>query len=342
MAETDDQGSEGDVWFVYDGDCPLCTAAANALQIRQSVGALHLVNARDDAGHPLMREVNRLGFDLDEGMVLKYRGAHYHGEDALHMMALLGGPHGWLNRINALLFRSKTIARLCYPAMRATRNALLRLGGVKKIRNLQNDTAGREPIFKAVFGDDWDRLPKVMHDHYAVRPWSNDTVIVKGALDVTVSPFMGLLSRLSGLLVSRSGKDVPVTVIFRSGEDSADFSFDRIFHYPDGDRHFRSRMAPIGGNELVEFMGFGIGWKVAYGWDGTKVTLSHRGYVWRILGMDVPVPLALLIGRGEAEEVPLSQDEFSMWTHAKHPWFGAGFAYAGTFKVTEVSCPDRS
>lgn len=342
MAKTDTQSVEGDVWLAYDGECPICSAAANALQIRKAVGALHLVNARDNATHPLMQEINALGFDLDDGMVLKFQGVCYHGEDALHMMALLGSPNGWFNRINALLFRSKTIARLCYPAMRGTRNLNLRLKGISQIRNLQHQHAGDEPIFKSVFGKDWDSLPKVMRDHYAVRPYSDDVVVVEGALDIKVSTFMKVMSRLSGMLISRSGENVPVAVTFRSGKNSADFHFERVFRYPGGTQRFRSRMTYVGRNELVEFMGFGIGWKMAYAWDNEKVILSHRGYVWRIFGIYIPIPLGLMIGKAEAEETPLSENEFAMWTHARHPWFGVCFAYAGTFKIAEVKCQDVS
>jgi hypothetical protein len=97
-------------------------------------------------------------------------------------------------------------------------------------------------------------------------------------------------------------------------------------------------MELIESNELVEFMRFGIGWKLAYEWDGEKVILRHRGYIRRILGITIPVPLELIIGKGHAEETPISDDKFCMWTHVDHPLFGKMFGYAGAFTVTEVSC----
>ncbi len=342
MAKTDQKTIDGNVWFAYDGHCPICNQAACALQIRNSAGSLRLVDARDDSAHPLIQEITGLALDLDDGMVLKYQGICYHGEEALHMMAMLGSRSGWFNRANALLFRSRTMAKLCYPAMRGVRNLLLRLKGVEKIRNLQAPNTTNDPIFKIVFGDDWSALPKVMQDHYAIRPFSDDVVIAKGTLDIEVPPIMGLLSRLSGMLVSRSGTGVPVTVTFKSGRDTCAFHFDRVFHYQGGDEHFRSSMVHIGGDQMVEFMRFGFGWKMAYSWDGGKIILSHRGYVWRILGVSIPIPLALVIGRGEAEELPISENEFEMWTHTSHPWFGKSIAYSGPFKITEVSCPAAS
>jgi len=128
--------SSDGVYFIYDGECPICNYAAHTFRIKQAVGELHLINAREEKLHPLIQEVNKKGLDLDEGMVLFYQGSFYHGQDALHLMGLLGSNNGWFNRINAFLFQSKPVAELCYPAMRGMRNALLRARGIAKINNL--------------------------------------------------------------------------------------------------------------------------------------------------------------------------------------------------------------
>ena len=122
-AEPETSGNE--IWFIYDGDCPICRTAANALKIREAVGKLRLLNARAEQNHPLMKEIRQRKLDLDEGMIIRYGDSYYHGADALYIMALLGSNHGWFNRMNALLFRYKAFATLCYPSMRAGRNLLL-------------------------------------------------------------------------------------------------------------------------------------------------------------------------------------------------------------------------
>lgn len=129
--------AKGDVWFVYDGDCPLCNSAANALRIRKAVGNLHLVNAREEGNYPLLQEIKARNLNLDDGMVIKFQDICYHGADALHIMALLGTGQGWFNRMNAWLFRSRALSALCYPAMRGVRNLALRLKGVPRLRNLE-------------------------------------------------------------------------------------------------------------------------------------------------------------------------------------------------------------
>jgi predicted DCC family thiol-disulfide oxidoreductase YuxK len=133
---TEQASSKQAIWFVYDGECPICSMAAEAFQVRDAVGTLHLVNARESAGHPALSEVNAARLDLDAGMVIKYGGILYHGADALQLMALIGSEHGWLNRMNALLFRSKPVAMIAYPFMRAARNLAIALKGTGKINNL--------------------------------------------------------------------------------------------------------------------------------------------------------------------------------------------------------------
>ena len=324
------------VWFIYDGDCPVCHFAATSLRIKKSVGKLTLLDARVEQNHPLLRAVQDRKLDLDEGMVLIYQDSFFHGQDALHVMAFLGSGSGWFNRLNALLFKSKTAAKFSYPILRFFRNGLLRFVGVDKIRNLDLDA--NSPIFKTIFGEAWNELPEVMKDHYALRPFSDDIIKVEGHLNVKVSPLVSLMARLTGLLVPYSGKNIPTTVVFHS-DRAGGFHFKRTFSFPDkGDVHFNSRMEWVKENELIEWMRFGIGWRIVYAWGDGRVSLTHRGYVWRIFGFKIPLPLEIMMGRGFAEEYPVSEDTFRMWTHAKHRWFGPLFGYDGEFKITDVSC----
>jgi predicted DCC family thiol-disulfide oxidoreductase YuxK len=127
-----------DVWFVYDGDCPLCIMGATHFRIQEAVGNLQLLNAREvTETHPLMQEIMAQKLNLDEGMVLKIGGHLYQGADALHVMALTGSKHGWFNRLNAALFKSETMSRFCYPFMKTARNVILKLKGIAPLNNLK-------------------------------------------------------------------------------------------------------------------------------------------------------------------------------------------------------------
>ena len=126
-----------DVWFVYDGECPLCQMGASLYRIRQSVGQLHVVDARTEAEHPVMQEINQAELNVDAGMVIKYREQLYQGDKALHLMAQLGADSGWLNKVNNRLFQFQALSIISYPFMRLARNIALCLKGVGKIRNLE-------------------------------------------------------------------------------------------------------------------------------------------------------------------------------------------------------------
>lgn len=328
----------GDVWYVYDGECPLCRTAARALRIREAVGRLHLINAREEPGHTIIQEINARGLSLDEGMVIKFGGELYHGADAIMMMALLGSPVGWFNRLNAVLFKSPAVARGFYPALRGGRNLLLWLKGVGQIRNLQ--VPAEEPFFKPIFGKGWSQLPPVMQKHYAVRTGSGDVVVTEGEMTIERSWLARLLAplmRVCGALVPYCASRVPVTVRFVCPMGTKRFYFDRQFRFPGHVPYrFRSYMERTDGSEVTEFMRFGLGWRARYSWERSRVRLQHLGYVWRVFGLRIPVPLGLVLGSGDAWEEPIDDDSFRMWMDLVHPWFGVTYRYGGTFRITEV------
>ena len=116
---------------MYDGECPFCSQYVKLVRIRDSIGGLKLLNARD--GGPQYDEVLRAGLDLDEGMVLKLNDRLYHGEDCIHALAMLSEPKGFFNRINVWVFKSPKRAAFLYPILRAGRNLALKLLGRKKL-----------------------------------------------------------------------------------------------------------------------------------------------------------------------------------------------------------------
>lgn len=118
-------------YIIYDGECPFCSTYVKFMRLRESVGPVALIDAR--GGGEAVEAARRLGFDLDEGMIFFYGGRYYYGADAVQMLSLLSGEKGWLNRLNASLFKSPARAQLLYPFLRAGRNATLQLLGRSKI-----------------------------------------------------------------------------------------------------------------------------------------------------------------------------------------------------------------
>jgi predicted DCC family thiol-disulfide oxidoreductase YuxK len=126
--------TENEVLIVYDKQCPACDYYCNLVRIRESVGRLVLVDARD--GGPVMEEITAAGLDIDQGMVVKIGSAIYYGPDAIHVLALMGTNTGLFNRLAYLAFRSRTASKVLYPALKACRNLLLKALGKTKINNL--------------------------------------------------------------------------------------------------------------------------------------------------------------------------------------------------------------
>ena len=71
----------------------------------------------------------KLGFDLNAGMMLIWRGAVYHGADAVHALAGLSGSSTWFNRLNRAILSHRASARLLYPILKLGRRAALALRG---------------------------------------------------------------------------------------------------------------------------------------------------------------------------------------------------------------------
>jgi predicted DCC family thiol-disulfide oxidoreductase YuxK len=117
-------------WVVYDGQCPFCSRYVSLLRLRDTLGQVQVVNARE--GGPVVDEILAAGLDLDEGMVLKMDGRFYPGDECIHRLALLSSSSTLFNRFNRTIFRSPTLSRLLYPLLRSGRNGVLRLLGRSK------------------------------------------------------------------------------------------------------------------------------------------------------------------------------------------------------------------
>lgn len=118
--------------LVYDKDCPVCNNFCLMVRVRESVGQLVLVNAREDT--PIMREITAAGLDIDDGMVLKMGGQLYYDSDAMHALSLISSRSGVFNRLNYWIFKSKRMSHVLYPILKAGRAVLLKLMRKTKIK----------------------------------------------------------------------------------------------------------------------------------------------------------------------------------------------------------------
>lgn len=124
-----------EIHLVYDWECPVCEAYCRMVRIRETAGALRLVNAR--AAGEIMDEITAKGLEIDEGMVLKVGNTLYYGADAIHVLSLMSSRTGAFNRLTYWIFRSKGLSAVLYPLFRFFRNLLLKILRKTRINNLR-------------------------------------------------------------------------------------------------------------------------------------------------------------------------------------------------------------
>jgi len=120
-------------WIVYDGECPFCTQYVKLVRLRETIGKVKPLNARED--HPVVRYVRARGIDLNQEMALVQNGEVLAGPDVMHRLALLSTGSGFFNGLMSKMFASKGLTRFMYPFLRTGRNTTLFLMGRKKIPN---------------------------------------------------------------------------------------------------------------------------------------------------------------------------------------------------------------
>ena len=123
-----------EILLIYDKECPACDTYCQIVKIRETVGNLKIIDAREKS--KVLEEITELGLDIDQGMVLKMGGQFYYGSDAIHALALISSRSGLLNLINYWIFKSKSASSWVYPVLRLFRNLLLKMLGKTKINNL--------------------------------------------------------------------------------------------------------------------------------------------------------------------------------------------------------------
>ncbi|MFP3984284.1 MAG: DCC1-like thiol-disulfide oxidoreductase family protein [Desulfurivibrionaceae bacterium] len=127
--------SRPEILLVYDKECPVCNAYCRVVRIRESVGDLKIIDAREHSD--VLDEITAKGLDIDQGMVLKMGDQLYYGSDAIHALALISSRSGVFNRFNYWMFKSERVASWLYPLLRFLRNLLLKTLGKTKINNLR-------------------------------------------------------------------------------------------------------------------------------------------------------------------------------------------------------------
>jgi len=199
----------------------------------------------------------------------------------------------------------------------------------------------QDPIFKQILGSQWDNLGKVIQNHYFLKPYSDDYICVKGEMDEiyhsTIAKLLIPFGLLFGAIVPYNKKNVPIDVHYNSSLENSNLYWDRVFKLtPTKNFHFKSHMEQQAGNEVIEYVRFGVGLKLLVTAEEDALIFRDNGYVWKIFGVNIPIPLNWIFGKAYIEERPLDDENFSMKMIIKHPLFGLLFRYSGKFTFEPI------
>ncbi len=195
-----------------------------------------------------------------------------------------------------------------------------------------------DSVFQKILGDSWDELGDVVKRHYFLKPYSDDYICVSGVMSEIYHSNIAKLflpfGMLFGAVVPYRGKNVPIDVHYSCCKNDANIYWDRVFKFPERNHyHFKSHMEHTGDNEVIEFVRFGVGMRLTVTAENGAMVFRDAGYIWRLFGRDIPIPVGLLFGRAYVEERPVDENKFAMRMVLEHPLFGVMFRYEGAFNL---------
>jgi len=196
------------------------------------------------------------------------------------------------------------------------------------------------PVIRKALGKQWQDLGDVVRRHYDISPGSASNMLIEGTMSEvyhsTIAKLFLLPGRLFGALVPYRGKQIPTQVRNWTERDNHKAMFwHRTLQFPtQGPVDFRSRMEHVRGNEIVEFVRYGMGIRMLLSVRDGALIYESVGYVWKLGGVSLPIPDWAILGNAVIVEKPLSDREFDIDFVIRHPLFGRTFAYSGRFSIT--------
>lgn len=182
------------------------------------------------------------------------------------------------------------------------------------------------------------QLGSIVREHYSLTPFSRDYVRVDGVMEEVhhslVAKLLIPFGVLFGAIVPYRGAKVPISVHYSSNPDDSNLCWDRVFQFEHRKSfHFKSHMCHTDGNQVIEFVRFGVGMRLRVTAEDGALVFRDEGYVWKLFGYTCPIPVGLLFGHAYVEERPIDAESFSMKMGLIHPLLGTLFRYRGNFTI---------
>jgi hypothetical protein len=195
------------------------------------------------------------------------------------------------------------------------------------------------PLFRRLLGEAaWQRLAPAVRRHYDLCP-EGTSARLRGVMEEIrhappAKPWL-LVAGWFKALVPYQGRDVPTEVRnwTEAGRPDAVF-WHRVFRFADGRATvFASRMERSGPLEVIEFLRFGVGVRMAVSERDGALVYTGQGHCWRLGRLLLGIPDWLLLGQATVVESAVSDREVRVDFELVHPLWGRTFGYRGRFRV---------
>lgn len=192
----------------------------------------------------------------------------------------------------------------------------------------------------ALLGVKASALASVLAKRYDIHLGQSETVILQGTLTISGSLFYRMfvtLAKMIGKNPLALGKDIPVTVHYRTNDKPNEVLFDRVFYYPGKTPYqLSSKMIILKESDVIEMMSKHIGCRLKYDVQGNDMVLKHAGFALRLGQRSYALPITWLLGKASAIEQSVDEDTFYLKMQVKH-FTGTLVAYEGKFVISSQS-----
>lgn len=196
-------------------------------------------------------------------------------------------------------------------------------------------------IMKKALGEEWELLDDIVKQHYEMAPGTSSSMTIHGSMDKVfhsnIAKLFLLPGRIFGALVPYRGSDISTEVKNWTRNDNTKAMFwHRTLQFPGKPlTEFRSRMEYSNGDEIIEYVKYGLGIRMHMSVDDGALVFTSAGYVWDIGLARIPIPTWAILGDSKIVERAVSENEFYIDFNMVHPLFGRTFGYSGNFFIQE-------
>ena len=195
-----------------------------------------------------------------------------------------------------------------------------------------------QDLIKRAIGEKWELLSKRMQARFEEESLSDAPKKYKGEmLDIQCS-FLGsvlanFMRPIGSPLLPYNEKNVPIDVKVYKNETEGIIFKERIYHFKNR-RPFKvlSWMVVNTEGQIQEFIGFGLGMRMALDVRQETLFFKGAGYFLKLGRFNIPIPLFLSPGEVLVEHSDHGDAAFRVRIEMKHPWFGQMYLQDGIFK----------